>query len=67
VNNGTVVQKLWSREGVQQGDVLAGVLFSLGVHDNYLNALGSSDDVTGVAIMDDFNLEGPYTGVSSCL
>jgi hypothetical protein len=63
VGKGSLMETLWSREGVQQGDVLAGLLFSVGVQDNYVSSIECTQDVTGVAVMDDLNLEGPYGNV----
>ena len=63
IDKGTLFTSLLSCEGVQQGDGLAGLLFSLGIHDSYLASLSSVTDVSGVAVMDDFYLEGPYGGV----
>lgn len=33
VDRGTLFDTLWSRDGAQQGDVIAGLLFALGNHD----------------------------------
>jgi len=67
IDKGTLFTSLLSCEGVQQGDGLAGLLFSLGIHDSYLASLSSVTDVSGVAVMDDFYLEGPYGGVLQAL
>ena len=57
------METIFSREGVQQGDVLASLLFAVGNQDNYINGLSTSKDVTGLAVIDDFYIEGPYQHV----
>ena len=63
VDKGALMETLWSREGVQQGDVLGGLLFCLGSQDNYVSSINGAKDVTGVAVMDDFYIQGNYTQV----
>jgi len=63
IDRGALMETLWSREGVQQGDVLGGLLFCLGCQDNFISSINCAKDVTGVAVMDDFYIQGNYKHV----
>ncbi len=60
IDQGKLVDTLLSRDGVQQGDVLSCMLYAVGAHDNYVKSLGSNSGVSGLAVVDDFYLLGPY-------
>jgi len=59
MDQGTVVGELPSSEGVRQGDVLGASLFALAVQPLFSRCVRDLPTVKALAILDDFELEGP--------
>src|SRR5271155_3297040 len=67
VRSGELVDTILSAEGLRQGDPISSLLFCHTIHPLYLSSLAVATGMQAVAIVDDFEIEGPHTSVLAAL